>query len=370
MKLTSNRPDTVFRIREQDLGAAPDEGWIDLGCGREVVADVFIRGRYEVAASCPGYREKRVKLVEPIPRFSFRFLDADRSKGGTGLTVSAIRPTQPTSPEPGRSTPAPSANAGRKWAVVVGVSKYQFAGKGNLANLAYADDDAEAVAEVLKQQGWRDSRINLLTNERATMRNVRIALESWLTKAGKDDLIFLYWSGHAFPDPENDTKTYLTCYDTDTRIPATGYRMDRVHATLRERGVRHVVVMADTCHAGKLATRGVTVAPSIRRSFRDAPIPAGTVFMGSVEADRKAIEHTSWRNGAFTHCLLRGLAGAADGFQGVGVKDTVVTMGELRSYMNTVLPEETQKVLGVAVRPVIAAHSDDPGIWQLTLSDE
>jgi len=89
--------------------------------------------------------------------------------------------------------------------------------------------------------------------------------------------------------------------------------------------------------------------------------------MVGAESDRNAIEHTSWSNGAFTHCLLKGLLGEADGFESVGPKDGVVTMGELRSYMNSAMPDETEKILGVAKRPLITTSSGDPDIWSLSL---
>jgi hypothetical protein len=83
--------------------------------------------------------------------------------------------------------------------------------------------------------------------------------------------------------------------------------------------------------------------------------------------ESKAHEHTSWTNGAFTHSLIKGLSGAADGFQSAGAKDGVVTMGELKDYMNISMPDETQRVLGVAKRPVITTSTGDPDIWNLTL---
>jgi hypothetical protein len=42
-------------------------------------------------------------------------------------------------------------------------------------------------------------------------------------------------------------------------------------------------------------------------------------------------------------------------------------MGELRTYMNTVMPDETQKVIGVAIRPTIMTSTGDPEIWNLSL---
>ena len=257
------------------------------------------------------------------------------------------------------------------FAVVVGISEYSNIGQGGLDNLIYADNDARVFANALKKQGWSADHIKLLTNKQATQRNITIALESWLTKAGPKDLVVLFWSGHGFPDPEDPEKVYFACYDTDIRIPATGYRMDQVHRILRERRCRNVVVMADTCHAGKLITRGdekgVSIRPFVEKIKRKNNIPKGWIFMVGADVDRKAIEHSSWSHGAFTHCLLEALSGKADGYESVGLLDGIVTMGELRSYMNSVMPEKTQQILGVAKRPIITTSTGDPDIWNLTL---
>ena len=65
--------------------------------------------------------------------------------------------------------------------------------------------------------------------------------------------------------------------------------------------------------------------------------------------------------------LIMGLSGKADGYKSAGARDGVVTMGELKDYLNSAMPDETQKVLGVAKRPVITTSSGDPDIWKLSL---
>lgn len=260
----------------------------------------------------------------------------------------------------------------RSWAVIIGISQYQYSGQKGLTNLIFADDDAKSFVRSLHNLGWNDSHIKLLINEDATQRNITIALESWLTKAGPNDQIVLFWAGHGFPDPEDPEKVYFACYDTDISIPATGYRMDRVRKSLEERKSKNVILLADTCHAGKLITRGdgsrgISIVPNINKMVREQNIPKGWVFMVGADTDRQSIEHSAWSNGAFTHSLIKGLGGEADGYQSMGPKDNIVTMGELRAYMNTAMPDETQKVLGVAKHPVITTSSGDPDIWNLTL---
>lgn len=61
--------------------------------------------------------------------------------------------------------------------------------------------------------------------------------------------------------------------------------------------------------------------------------------MVGADADRKAVEHSSWSNGAFTHCLLQGLHGKADGFQSAGKKDNSVTTQELPGTLQCLTPK-------------------------------
>lgn len=263
-----------------------------------------------------------------------------------------------------------STEVSTSWAIIIGISMYQYSGQDGLPNLIFADDDAKAFVRTLHNLGWSDSHIKLLVNKDATLRNIMIALKSWLTKAGPNDQIVLFWAGHGYPDPEDPEKVYFAAYDTEITIPATGYRMDEVRKAIEEIGSKNVLILADTCHAGKFITRGargLSIVPKINKMQREQTIPKGWVFMVGADTDRQAIEHTSWTNGAFTHSLLKGLNGEADGFQSSGAKDGVITMGELKAYMNTAMPNETQNILGVAKRPVITTSTGDPDIWNLTL---
>lgn len=269
-----------------------------------------------------------------------------------------------------RNHPSPEMGNGKRYAVIVGISKYEYADGILLSELAFADRDAEDFANLLLRMGWDESRVKLITNGQATLRNIKIAMESWLAKAGSQDLIVLYWSGHGYPDTEDPTKVYFACYDTDVGIPATGYRMDHIRSSLEEKAAKNVIVLADTCHAGKLVTRGsreISIIPHLSKMSDQQGIPKGWIFMVSAESDRLAVEDNAWSNGAFTHCLLEGLSGKADGYVSSGASDGVVTMGELRSYLSNVMPAETQKVFGVAKRPVIVTNSGDPAIWNLSL---
>ena len=48
----------------------------------------------------------------------------------------------------------------------------------------------------------------------------------------------------------------------------------------------------------------------------------------------------------------------------------LLTAGELKAHMTAAMPDETQKVLGVAKHPVITTTTGDPDIWNITLDAE
>ena len=91
--------------------------------------------------------------------------------------------------------------------------------------------------------------------------------------------------------------------------------------------------------------------------------------MVAADTDRLALEDSTWSHGAFTHCLLKGLAGEADGFQGIGPQDGVVTLLELRAYLESTMPADTLKNLQLPLHPVIKTSTTDPSIWELTLAE-
>lgn len=259
---------------------------------------------------------------------------------------------------------------GEGWAVLVGISTYKHAGKAGLTNLIYADKDAQDFHDLLIELGWSSSRIKLLTNEEALETEIRVAIRDWLRKAREHEPVVLYWSGHGMIDPEDPTRVYMVCHDTDPAKPSSGYRMNDIRDHLEELNARNVVVIADTCHAGKLITRSdgtKAVGNVMHENLQELPPPPGWVFMVGADADRLALEGRTWSNGAFTHVLLKGLKGQADGVLSGGEKDGIVTMHELRLYMSETMPVETEKVLGVARHPRIVTNTGDAAIWDLTL---
>ncbi|HKZ78654.1 MAG TPA: caspase family protein [Pyrinomonadaceae bacterium] len=232
---------------------------------------------------------------------------------------------------------------GRKYAVVIGISKYQFAIDG-LNNLDFADADARAIRDFLKQpQGgnFAPADILYLENAEATILGVRSALDRFLPRAGPEDLIFLFIAGHGAPDPYAPRNLYFLMNDTKVAdMPNTALPMSELQELLDNRvRAQRVVVFVDTCHsAGISGTTLVTGRQLVQTEnnifnlyaanlFREA----GRAVLTSSDVNEISRESSKWGggHGIFTWALLEGLRGDAD-----ANKDRLITAGELFDFVS------------------------------------
>jgi hypothetical protein len=231
-----------------------------------------------------------------------------------------------------------------RWAVVIGVGKYAHSGK-SFQNLKYADKDAKAFSAFLQSPqggGFSADHILCLTNEKATVENVRYAMFEFLAKADKDDLAVVFFSGHGMPKA-NDKNFFMLCHDTrPDRLASTSFPMWDIDTALR-RFIRaqHVVIFADACHAGAISTSAGAKGAndnSVHRYLRQLSMakPGLLIFTAS-EAMEKSFESDKHKSGVFTRFLLDGLKGKAD-----VDSDGIVTAGEIVEYVRKSVIDATK----------------------------
>lgn len=162
---------------------------------------------------------------------------------------------------------------GRRYAVIIGVSQYQH-NEGGLTNLTYADKDAEALHDFLRSEGggaFKEEDIVCLTNQKATRGAVENGINSFLTKAGPNDLIYLFLAGHGAPDPYSREKLYFLLNDSKvTDLPSTALSMSRIGDFLKSKSKDfRVIAFFDTCHSAGINRQALPEAKPPK------PSPAG-----------------------------------------------------------------------------------------------
>jgi len=254
----------------------------------------------------------------------------------------------PTSGEGRTSEAAPPINAGldasgkstKVWAVLIGVSNYS-----HMPALKYTDDDAYRIFAHLKSPeggALDDGQIQILIDDDATHAKIKSTMQTVFSKAGPNDLIMLYFSGHGL------NGSFLP-------IDFDGFNNKLLHEEVKEildqSPAKYKICIADACHSGSmLASRG-TISETLDRYYRTlAQAKPGTALIMSSKSTETSLESSGLRQGVFSHFLIRGLRGEAD-----RTTDGVVSIQELYSYIF----ENVRSYTGMRQSPVILGEYDD-----------
>lgn len=248
---------------------------------------------------------------------------------------------------------------GQRYAVVIGVAHYKFAGSG-LQNLAYADGDAAAFRDFLLLPhggNFRATNVRLLLNEDATLVNVKEALTRFLAQVHPEDTVVLYLNLHGGYDPGDPQSKYLLTYDSDPRDMANSALAVTDLPNLLSNYVKtkRIVTFADSCHSlqiGEASRTNMKPTNLVNQYLVRASEVSGLAALEASDIGEISSEGHQWDDhGVFTYYLLKGLSGEAD-----QNRDGTVSTRELFSYMQ----QEVSKATHDAQLPISAiAWNDD-----------
>jgi Caspase domain len=236
--------------------------------------------------------------------------------------------------------------SGRKYALVIGISKYKNNLRG-VPNLEYADVDARSIYEFLQQPaagGFSREDMLMLVNEEATNAGIRQALTNFIAKASADDLLLIFFAGHGAPDPSAPQNLYLIAYDTSVEdMSETALAMSDLRRYIEQNiKSKRVVLLLDACHsAGLSADVTRDLGNNLANLYLEKLLyqDEGRAIITSSDVNEPSHESQRWGNGhgVFTYYLLQGLKGSADTNQ-----DRLVTVGELFRYVRQKVRLDTQ----------------------------
>ncbi len=209
------------------------------------------------------------------------------------------------------------------WAIVIGVSQYQF-----LQKLKYTDDDAYRFYGFLKSpEGGSipSEQVRVLVDEDATRKNILAAMNDVFGKADDNDIVMMYYSGHGIAG------SFLP---VDYNGFQNKLKHSEVMAILNASRAKYKICLADACYSGSLlaqkAAVDLTAAQELTKRYYEAfeHSNGGTAILLSSQGDEVSLEDQGLRQGVYTHFLIRGLKGEADTDH-----DKIVEIEELYEYM-------------------------------------
>ena len=259
------------------------------------------------------------------------------------------------------ATPAPRSQPRYRnsVAVVVGVDRYD-----HLPDLGGAERDARSIAAALARRGFQ---VELLLGAAATPSALRALLERTLpARLGREDRVLLYLAGHGLATPGADgepAEGYFLPSSADPAQPARdGIGFAALLASLDALPAKHVLLLADACHAGlALATRGEVPADldPITAHYLEVvtqrPVRVALVA-GAGDEPANALAG----RGVFTRHVIAGIDGAAD-----SNRDGFVTSDELVAFVKPAVAREVSARWGARQHPQSARRGEGEFLFEV-----
>ncbi len=233
--------------------------------------------------------------------------------------------------------------------IVVGVNTY----KNPKYSLNYALADAASVAEAITE-GSKNlfTQLNsiFIKDADATKEGIINAFEKIKAAAKPQDMFVFYFAGHGAMD--NKDEFFIVPYDVtqiygnDDALAQKGISADLLKQMSTDIKAQKQVFILDACHsAGALtalvSSRGAAEENAIAQLARST----GSLWFAASGTDQFASEFAQLGHGAFTYCLLQAFKGDAN------PADKKLTVKQLDAYLNTKVPEITQKFKGTPQYP-------------------
>lgn len=236
------------------------------------------------------------------------------------------------------------------WAVVVGVADYK---DPKIPDLKYAEKDAQAYYQFLKSPAGgalQDENVVLLTGTKATRANIVRAVNEKYIRAGEQDMIIFYFSGHGMSG-ELKNNGYLLSWDTEFENEAgTAVEMDDIKKRLDNSRAKVKMNFIDACHAGLFQTFNTKgdllesnrqITEALYNGIANAE--SGNISFLASSSREQSLEDDKLNSGVFSYFLLKGLSGMADLSQPntKGYKDGIISIGELNTYVTDAVRKQT-----------------------------
>lgn len=199
------------------------------------------------------------------------------------------------------------------WVVIVGVSDYVK----KSAKLNYSDDDAYKIYGFFKSpEGGAvpEKRIALLIDEEANGKKIKEKLKNFSEKAGKEDVLLFYFSGHGIPN----AVLGVDFHKNNESVIAHQF----LKSTIEKSKAKYKYCIIDACHSGSLSQENSEAFYTNLSNQKD-----NFISILSSKGEETSLEASGKRQGVFSYFFIKGLYGEAD-----YNKDKVIGITELFDF--------------------------------------
>jgi len=242
--------------------------------------------------------------------------------------------------------------------MVIGINAY----KNPKYALNYALADATSFKEQMAKPSdiFSDVNVHFISDADATKATIENAFKDIIKETKEKDVFVFYYAGHGVMSTTDKSKDFyivpydvLQLYGADDALAQKGISAKELQQFATNIQAKKQLFILDACQsAGALEAvtmRGAAEQKAIAQLARST----GTHWLMASGVEQFATEFSQLGHGVFTYALLQGLKGAADN------GDKQITINELKAYLETIVPELTQKYKGTAQYPTSYGLGND-----------
>ncbi|WP_221392589.1 TIR domain-containing protein [Dyadobacter sp. NIV53] len=180
---------------------------------------------------------------------------------------------------------------GKKYALLIGVEKFDHS---EIPDILGVEQDIKNFGELLNNRDFSTFDVTAVSN--CTLIEARRAISEISRKAGKKDVVFLYYSGMGVlgePAKGSEKSFYLCFKDSDFQFKdATCMESEYILSQFRKSECENFIIIADTCYSGAFFNN-------------NRGLPKSLVAFTASGEDQLAMG--TKEGGVFTNIILQGL---------------------------------------------------------------
>ena len=225
--------------------------------------------------------------------------------------------------------------APNRYALIVGAGEYA---DSRIPDLPACGNDARGLHAILIDPSvgmFPPENVTLLIDEAVTEDDVVEALDQLGRRAGPDDVVLVFFSGHGAVDSRG--RAYWVMHDTKIdRLRSTGLAENEISDLLGDIQSSRLLTLIDACYSASTASLGDNKALLDVGKLYPQFDGKGRVAITASAGDQLSVVIPEGQDGhgysAFAYHAIEGLKGAADGAAGDN-REGVITVDELWGYV-------------------------------------
>lgn len=262
--------------------------------------------------------------------------------------------TETAAPQQVRITLNAATAAATLYVLSVGINDYV----NDAYDLGFAKPDSIAISTDLKARSatiFKDVIVEQIVDKQATKANLEAAFARIKAKAKPGDAFVFFYSGHGIvtePDDGTQGEFYMVMSDVKKMIGTDdlaklGVSASRLKELCMAIPAQKQLIIFDACYSGGAVSAFKTRGAAEEKAIHQLSRSTGIAVLAAASPAQTATEIQSLGHGVFTYAILQGFAGAA----APGSGSRKVSVGQLFSYLNDVVPDLTKKYRGISQIP-------------------